>query len=134
MTSISRAFSIESATAASARVRGSVLALSDVGVVAARVLLAPVSGAAASRACRMLSLWARSAANCASAAWASASSPAGEQPARAASRANPSRALRATGLSLRGGRLDEGADLELGLQQGAAGVAQGLGRGQVGRR
>src|SRR5688572_32740581 len=42
-----------------------------------------------------------SAANCASAAWASASSPAEEQPARAAIRANPSRALRATGLSLR---------------------------------
>ena len=37
-------------------------------------------------------------------------------------------ALRATGLSLRAGGLDVGADLELGLEQRAAGVAQRLGR------
>src|ERR1700675_2787408 len=73
---------------------------------------------------RRLSVWARSAGSC-----ACASSALPEHPPTvmvAASRANPSRALRATGLSLRTGRLDEGADLELCLEQRTAGVTKRL--------
>src|SRR5438876_9145621 len=66
-------------------------------------------------------------------ATALASSPPRPQAAADASRANPNHALRATGLSLRAGGLDVRPDLELGLEQRAVGVAQGLGGGGAGR-
>src|SRR6185503_16675897 len=81
---------------------------------------------------RRLSWCALSAVSWASASrdWASASAPAQPATPRVPSNASVSRALRATGLSLRGGSLDVGADLELGLQERAGGVAQRLaGRG-----
>src|SRR5438876_781117 len=67
-------------------------------------------------------------------ATALASSPPRPQAAAAdARRANPNHALRATGLSLHAGGLDVRPDLELGLEQRAVGVAQGLGGGGAGR-
>src|SRR5438105_15445243 len=42
------------------------------------------------------------------------------------------KALRATGLSFRTGRLDEGANLELGFEHGAGAVTQRSGRAAVG--
>ena len=101
--------------------------------------LAPVSatiavalGRAARGAARRLSLWARIAASCASAAWAVRLVPGRRAAARAASRANPSRRYEPLACPSGYGRLDVGADLELGLQQRAAGVAERLGRGGVG--
>src|SRR4051812_7143553 len=84
----------------------------------------------------MLSVRARTLASCAWAAWAalaSTTSPPHAATDVRASSATPNHALRATGLSFRTGGLDVRPDLELGLEQRAAGVVQRLGRARVGR-
>src|SRR5215207_2576082 len=83
---------------------------------------------ASCRALRRLSVRARKAIILASACLASWSPLMSEQPPRASAvRKASAKALRATGLSFRIGRLHEGANLELGLEQRIGAVTQHLG-------
>src|SRR6478672_87066 len=117
MTSISRARLIESAVAASSR-RVSAAVLSARALSGFRLSGRAVESGEATVAASVLCTRA-----CAFASAAPATP-------RVPTSASVSRALRATGLSLRSGRLDVGPDLELGLQKRAGRVAQRLaGRG-----
>src|SRR5690242_12162803 len=148
MTSISRARSTESATSDSAtwptlsrpagRAAAVFPAADDVAASDVCAVLSPETAAmCASRARARLSVRACTRATCAWAAAAALASTTSPPQAATDTRlrsATPNHALRATGLPLPVGRLDERADLELGLEQRAAGVVHRLGGVGIGRR